>query len=259
MRIEGSTALVTGASRGLGIAFVEELCERGARKIYAGARDPAALAKCVARFGHRIVPIRLDVTQGKDIAETAARCKDLDIFICNAGITCIKPFIATEDESAFEETMAVNYRGPMQLTRVLAAVLKDRGSAAGILYVLSMAAVIPVHIAPIYSASKAAAMMMALGARTEMKPLGVTVTLSYPGFMDTDMGAMFDYPKAPPRLVAQRSLDAMLEGKASVFPDTYARIAERHLLHQMPRILHNPDQVLNDILTEYLKDSEAGR
>ena len=65
MQIQGSTALVTGANRGLGAAFVQELLDRGAVKVYAGARGPEP------SDDPRIVPLALDVTDADQIAAAA--------------------------------------------------------------------------------------------------------------------------------------------------------------------------------------------
>ena len=62
LQILGTTALVTGANRGIGRALVEALLERGAARVYATARRPEALGDLVARYGDRVVPLRLDVT-----------------------------------------------------------------------------------------------------------------------------------------------------------------------------------------------------
>jgi len=82
MNIENSTALVTGANRGLGKAYTDELLAAGAAKVYAGARDPAS----VAITDPRIVPVKLDVTQDADVQAAAATCADVNILINNAGI-----------------------------------------------------------------------------------------------------------------------------------------------------------------------------
>ena len=71
MKIEGSVALVTGANRGLGKAYVEALRAAGAAKIYAGARQP------MDAIDGRVIPIRLDVTSQADVESAARQCQDV--------------------------------------------------------------------------------------------------------------------------------------------------------------------------------------
>src|SRR5947199_4401085 len=86
IQIAGTTALVTGANRGIGRALVEALLERGAAKVYATARRPEALDDIVARFGDRVVPLRLDITRPDEVRAVAARAGDVRLLINNAGI-----------------------------------------------------------------------------------------------------------------------------------------------------------------------------
>jgi NAD(P)-dependent dehydrogenase (short-subunit alcohol dehydrogenase family) len=89
MDIEGCTALVTGANRGLGRSYVDAPFAQGATKIYAGARDPATIAD------PRAMPLRLDVTSAEPVAAVAAACPDVKLVINNnragkaSGRTCI--------------------------------------------------------------------------------------------------------------------------------------------------------------------------
>ena len=80
MKIEGSTALVTGANRGIGRAIADELLARGAAKVYAGVRDVESVSD------ERLVPVALDVTDPAQVAAAAQRLGDVQIVVNNAGI-----------------------------------------------------------------------------------------------------------------------------------------------------------------------------
>ena len=86
LEIEGRVALVTGANRGIGRALVEALLERGARKVYAGARKPEALASLVATSEGRVVPLRLDITDAAHVRQAVAEAGDIDLLVNNAGV-----------------------------------------------------------------------------------------------------------------------------------------------------------------------------
>ena len=88
MKVEGSVALVTGANRGLGKAYVEALRAAGAAKSYAGARQPPDV------IDSRVIPIRLDVTSQADVESAAQRCQDVNILINNAGVMLKSPMLA---------------------------------------------------------------------------------------------------------------------------------------------------------------------
>ena len=87
-RIEGKSALVTGANRGIGRAFVEELLAAGADKVYAAARNPDSLADVVENGRGRVVPIALDVTDAGAIKDAASLHSDVSLLINN--VTLIK-------------------------------------------------------------------------------------------------------------------------------------------------------------------------
>ena len=89
MQIKDSVALVTGANRGIGRAFVEALLERGASRVYAAARDLASLDRIVRLDPERIFALKLDVTSAEDARAAAARAKDLTLLINNAGVLAL--------------------------------------------------------------------------------------------------------------------------------------------------------------------------
>ena len=96
MRIEGSTALVTGANRGIGRAVTEALLARGAAKVYAAARDENTVADLRERYGERVVPVRLDVTDPDQVAAAVRAAGDVDLLVNNAG--AFEPTDLTDEE-----------------------------------------------------------------------------------------------------------------------------------------------------------------
>ena len=256
MDIAGRRPLVTGANRGLGAQFVEELLARGADRVYAGARNTEAIAPLTARHGDRVVPVRLDVTDPDDIRTAVERHGDVDVLVSNAGRTCATPVLAAPDEAPFRAVFEVNFFGPLTLVRALAPQLRDH--RGGVLFVQSLAALVISRSSPIYSASKAAAMMLAMGVRAELQAAGVVVTSSFPGFIDTDMTTGVDIPKASPRSVAQRSLDAFEAERSSVFPDRLAELVEDAVVTDMAAVLDDPQAVMTRLIAALRRDPGAG-
>jgi NAD(P)-dependent dehydrogenase (short-subunit alcohol dehydrogenase family) len=94
MQIRGSTALVTGANRGIGRGFVEALLERGVRRVYATARNPDSLDVLVARAPGQVIPIELDVTDATEVTAAARVASDVTLLINNGGIAAMSGFLA---------------------------------------------------------------------------------------------------------------------------------------------------------------------
>lgn len=92
MKIENAVVLVTGANRGIGLAFARELLARGARKVYAGARDPATVTQ------PGVHALQLDVNRPQDVAAAAAQASDVTLVINNAGIAQPGGFMAPDSE-----------------------------------------------------------------------------------------------------------------------------------------------------------------
>lgn len=124
VRIEGCRVLVTGAARGLGHVLAESLLARGARTVYAGARDPDRVTT------PGVVPVRLDITSAGDVAAAAARCSDVDILINNAGLMRFTPVLTAPDMDSARAEMETNYFGTLRMCRAFAPVLAANGGGA---------------------------------------------------------------------------------------------------------------------------------
>jgi len=257
MDIAGRPALVTGANRGLGRHFVDALLARGAGRVYAAARDPDSLTSVVTEHGERVVPVRLDVTHTDEIRALAERLPDVELLVSNAGQGLAVPVLGPADDVAFRAVFEVNFFGPLNLVRAFAPQL--RSSAGGVLFVQSLTALIISRSSPIYSASKAAAMMLAMGVRAELKSAGVVVTSCFPGFIDTDMTTGIEIPKASPRSVAERSLDALEAERATVFPDRLAELVEDAVITNMGAVLDDPQAVMTQLIKALRAGPRAGQ
>jgi len=221
-RIEGSTALVTGANRGIGRAVAQALLERGATRVYAAARDPKTLEPQRELHGGRLVPVRLDVTDAAQVAEAARTAADIDLLINNAGT-----FEPTElTDAAIVEVarreMEVNYFGVLRMLNAFADTLARNGGV--VVNVGSAAGLSNVPIQPTYSASKAAQHSLTQAARALLAARGVMVHGAYPGPVDTEMTKDLppEFAKAPPEGVAKALLDGIEAGDEDIFTDPFS-------------------------------------
>ncbi len=230
MELKDTIALVTGANRGIGQAFVEALRNAGVEKIYAAARDTATLAETVAGGGGRIKAVKLDVTDPEQVRAAAALASDVTLLINNAGVAIFGGFIATGDLEGARREMDVNYFGTLAMSRAFAPLLKRNGGGA-IVNLASIASHVNFPIIGPYSASKAAVHSMTQGLRAELSNQGTQVIGVYPGPVDTDMAKNFDVPKVPPAQIAEAVLKALAEGTEDVYPDPMAAEIHGNLLH----------------------------
>jgi NAD(P)-dependent dehydrogenase (short-subunit alcohol dehydrogenase family) len=208
MKIADSTVLVTGANRGLGKALVEEALRRGAKRIYAGARQPFVHANRGVR------PLTLDVTDAAQIGAAVEKVDTIDILINNAGISLQNDL---SDRAALERLLAVNLFGTYDVTMAFLPVLARPRSA--IVNVLSLASVAAVPFDSLYSISKAAAFSLSQSLRALLAGRGVSVHVVLPGPLDTDMTLGLDIPKASPASAARAIFDGLEKGEEEIFPD----------------------------------------
>jgi peptide/nickel transport system ATP-binding protein len=211
MKIAGSVALVTGANRGVGRAYVETLLSLGAKKIYAAARDVKGVEDLVKAGSGKVEAVKLDVTSEADAKAAAVKCKDVSLLINNAGANGSSGALAASSLDAAGREMAVNYFGVLYLSRAFGPVLKANGGGA-IVNMLSVVSRVNMPLLGTYSASKAAAWSLTQAVRGELARQGTLVVGVFPGAIDTDMAKGFDIPKLAPKDVASLALKAVDSG-----------------------------------------------
>jgi NAD(P)-dependent dehydrogenase (short-subunit alcohol dehydrogenase family) len=218
-QINGATALVTGGNRGFGRAVVQELLDRGAAKVYATSRSP------FVSDDPRIVPLTLDVTTDASVAAAAQIATDISILVNNAGVFSGTP-VLTAPLDEIQAELDTNLYGVLRVTRAFAPALAEH-EASAILNVLS--ALSWLSFGSGYEISKAAAWSATNGLRLALTAQGTTVTGLHVGYMDTDMVAEVDAPKADPREIARQAVDAILTGAYEVLADDTSRHVKAQL------------------------------
>ena len=208
MTIADRAVLVTGANRGIGRALVADALRRGARRVYAGTRQP------LAHPDGRVTPLTLDVTNSAQIQAAAEQVDALDLLINNAGIWLYDDL---SDRAMLEEHLAVNFYGPWGVTQALLPLLTR--SKGAIVNNVSLMALSALPLTPAYSASKAAAFSLTQSLRALLAGRGVRVHAVLTGPVDTDMVRDLDIPKTSPESVAGAILDGVEAGEEDLFPD----------------------------------------
>ncbi len=221
MNIENCTALVTGANRGIGAAFVVALLEAGAKHVYAACRDPKADDLEIDANDERITLCTLDVTDESAIGELAASLGDVQLLVNNAGYFAGTTLLQAPDGQAARQEMDVNYFGPLFLSRAFAPQLGANGGGA-IVNVLSAAAIVPVPNMGGYSPSKFAARAMGVSLRAELGEQGTQVHNLIVGSIDTRMASHVEGKKESPATVARAGLRAVRKNIPEVDTDDFA-------------------------------------
>ncbi|HEX3752764.1 MAG TPA: SDR family oxidoreductase [Streptosporangiaceae bacterium] len=210
MQIADSVALVTGAGRGLGQVFVRELTRRGAKTVYAAARNPA-------RLDGPGIPVELDVTQPDQVAAAADRCADVNLLINNAGVMTTSPFLEAPTMDGARLEIETNYLGTLAMCRTFAPVLAANGGGA-IVNLLSVTSFFTNPENGSYGASKAAEWSLTNGVRIELAHQGTLVVGVHAGFIDTEMATELarGLPKLDPLDVVRQVFDAVEANQVEV-------------------------------------------
>lgn len=227
MQIENSVVLVTGANRGIGLAFAQALLARGARKVYAAARDPSTVTL------PGVQPLRLDVTKPDDIAAAVRQAGDVNLVINNAGIAQPGGFLAPDSDAVARRIFETNFFGVLNVTRAFAPVLKANGGGA-LLNVLSVASWVNGGELAAYSASKSAAWSLTNALRHELAAQKTQVTGLHMAYVDTDLTRGFEVPKTSAEEIVQRALDGLAAGAEEVLADALTQQIRQGLTAARP-------------------------
>lgn len=216
MNIESKTVLITGASRGIGRALLDEALRRGAKRVYAATRSP------LQHSDKRVASLTLDVTNTSQIQRAVNEVDTLDLLINNAGVAIYDDL---SNLDVIEQHLAVNFLGLLRVTQAFLPQLKR--SQGAIVNNLSLAGLAALPVIPSYSISKAAAFNLTQSLRALLASQGVTVHAVVLGPVDTDMNRGFNIPKASPESAAQGIFSGLENGEEDIFPDpTSQSIAE---------------------------------
>jgi peptide/nickel transport system ATP-binding protein len=208
-----TTALVTGANRGLGREIVHALLAAGAAKVYAAARDSAGVQDLVTAHPGRVVALTLDVTNAAQIAAAKQQCDEVNLLVNNAGINRNQGFLAAADVDHAQAEMATNYFGTLAMCRAFAPQL----AGGAIVNVLSILAKVTLPAMGSLCASKAASLRLTEGVRAELAAQGTKVIAVMTGALDTDMSRDFQGPKSAPGEVAAAIVAALCSGDEEVY------------------------------------------
>jgi NAD(P)-dependent dehydrogenase (short-subunit alcohol dehydrogenase family) len=204
--------LITGANRGIGLAFAKAALARGARKVYAGARDPATVKL------PGVTALRLDVNSPADIAAAVGLAGDVTVVINNAGIAQFGGLLAADAEASLRQQLETNVFGVLRVSRAFAPVLAANGGGA-LLNVASVASWISSPALAGYAVSKSATWSLGNGLRNELRGQKTQVLTLHMAFVDTDMTQGIASPKSTPEDIVTKAFDALEAGADEVLAD----------------------------------------
>ncbi len=215
MKIRGSTALVTGANRGIGRAIVAALIEHGVQKIYACSRgkDMANINSDTSEIVH----LQLDICDPQQRQQAVELAPDVNLLFNNAGILDFGSILDVSEET-IQRNLATNLFGPLGLSKAFVPTIERNGGGA-IVNTLTLLSLASMPGLSAYNVSKAAAWSMCLSLRADLAQRNITVHNIFPGAVDTDMLNGVEIPKTSPMDVARAIVLGVDAGEEDIFPD----------------------------------------
>ncbi|MDW8361197.1 MAG: glucose 1-dehydrogenase [Myxococcales bacterium] len=212
-RLTDKVAVVTGASRGIGLAIARAFAREGAR-VLMSARKLEALeqaAGAIRAEGGEAMAVAAHAGRPEEatrLVETAIeRFGRLDVVVNNAATNPYFGALCGADEAVWRKTFEVNLEGPFALCRALAAHVQRRGGGGAIVNVTSVLGAMAAPMQGIYGMTKAAIVSMTRTLAVELGPLGIRVNAIAPGLIDTRFSAaLTSNPAIVDRVVSRTAL-----------------------------------------------------
>jgi NAD(P)-dependent dehydrogenase (short-subunit alcohol dehydrogenase family) len=217
--LEGRSALITGASSGLGRAFADMLARAGAAvALAARRRDSLEEARQqIEAAGGRAIAVAMDVTNAGSVAaavDDAAQWQGrLDILINNAGVTLTKPFLELS-EAEWDRQVDTNLKGAFLVAQAAAKIMRQQASGGAIVNIASILGLRVAGQVAAYLTSKAGVVHLTKGMALELARHRIRVNALCPGYIETDLNRAFfasDTGSALIKRIPQRRLGQLSE------------------------------------------------
>jgi len=233
--LKGKVVLVTGASRGIGLAIAQSVGRGGANLVLVG-RDRKKLCAAADKVAGNPFPIVADVTSPGEVRKLfqvlRRRHRHLDVLINNAGVFTYKPFARTTLRD-WRANLETNLTALFLVTRA-ALPLLERSRAAHIVNILSVSSRSAFANCSAYCAAKFGALGFTRVLREEFRPRGIRVTAILPGSTDTRMVKAFDFPVDRTKLIKPDDIaEAVL---AALLQPPRTTVEEVHLMPSAGRL-----------------------
>lgn len=186
--LQGRTALIAGASRGIGLAIAKAAAAQGAHTVLA-SRSTDVLereVKALREAGFSADSLRLDIADNESIDAVAATCPDVDILINVAGTNVRKRF-QDYTPGEYERIMQTNLHGIVRLTRAIGPLMVERGRGGKIVNIGSLMSVLGLPYLSVYAMTKSALAGLTRVLAAEWAHADVQVNCIAPGFILTDL------------------------------------------------------------------------
>jgi NAD(P)-dependent dehydrogenase (short-subunit alcohol dehydrogenase family) len=225
-RLEGKTAIVTGASMGIGQAIARRLHAEGAELVLV-SRGREAGERFASELGERAHFLAGSVTDpavADQAVEAAAQRGGVDVLVNNAGLDLAQDFLETDEDDA-RRIFETNVFGTLWMLRRVARELSESGRGGSIVNISSRLASIGVPTMVVYGASKGAVLALTRGAAVELAPLGIRVNAVAPGMAATPMFKTYIAEQTDGEDTRRRVVAAIPQGRLAEPEDVAAAVA----------------------------------